>query len=57
MPVTQVIEARRASILQPHDHLHDNQKRMFAVLSLGCAEILKTCNGYGSPTGTASSLS
>jgi hypothetical protein len=23
----QVIEAQRASILVPHDHLHDNQKR------------------------------
>ncbi len=26
MPVMQVIEAQRASILVPHDHLHNNQK-------------------------------
>ena len=31
MPVMQVIEAQRASILVPHDHLHNNQLRMFRV--------------------------
>ena len=27
MSVMQMIEAQRASILVPHDHLHDNQMR------------------------------
>jgi len=27
----QVIEAQRASVLVPHDHLHINQKRAFSV--------------------------
>jgi hypothetical protein len=31
MPVMQVIEAQRASILVPHDHLHNNQIRASAA--------------------------
>jgi hypothetical protein len=27
----QVIEARRASILEPHDHLHINHDRIFVL--------------------------
>jgi hypothetical protein len=31
MPVMQVIEAQRASILVPHDHLHNNHDRVFVL--------------------------
>ena len=36
MPVMQVIEAQRTSILVPHDHLHNNQ--MSAWLAGGCTQ-------------------
>jgi hypothetical protein len=32
MPIMQVIEAQRASILVPHDHLHNNQTRTTSAL-------------------------
>jgi hypothetical protein len=31
MPVMQGIKAQRASILEPHDHLHNNHDRVFVL--------------------------
>ena len=36
MPVMQVIEAQRASILVPHDHLHNNHVSAFAFALRWC---------------------
>jgi hypothetical protein len=49
MPVMQVIEAQRASILVPRDHLHNNQKRTF--LSVGCVsrDSIDEGRGHGRP--------